>query len=417
MNLFDCTSWFLAAAFLLVVHVSTGMFSYDFKPSMEALYLPNYDFYHNLSRMNECLRHISAQYSEFVDVEMRYRSRLGLSQYVVHITNFTLEATNKKSTDKRSKVLLSYGEHAGEFFPVQSMFHLLNNITQGYDMFPITYGGNFTRFVLNNFDLYLLTIVNPDGRVFIEKTKKHCWMGTANNIDLNYDLQTDVGNGKTIRIIAEPECKVLRELTSIKQFDALISFHSGHKKIFFPSYAGTRSKASGSSDVYYLASLISSSLPSHYSLIPIKLTGVGNSIFAYAAKDRKIMFTYKISLWENEEKIPGVSDNDCFSTFNPPSMNLQAELEAVHPLYSTLFNYLNYWKEVQLYNKAEQLKKLEDTRRLSFSTVLFFLLGCTGVYLVSRVRVPFSWKMYYRRQRRVVSLRSLGTLFTLVCLV
>ena len=67
--------------------------------------------------------------------------------------------------------------------------------------------------------------------------------------------------------------------------------------------------------------------------------------------------------------------------------------------------------------QTEPLSLFQDTRRLSFSTVLFFLLGCTGVYLISQARVPLSWKMYYRRQRRIVSLRSLGTLFTLVCLV
>lgn len=202
MNLADFPSWSVIAAFFLLASVSTGAFFFpNVKPSQET-YLPNYDFYHNISKMNECLRHISAQYSDFVDVEMQYRSRLGLSQYVLHITNFTLDVVGKKSLDRRSKVLLSYGEHAAEFFPVQSMFYLLENLTQGYDLPLGTYGGNFTRFVLNNFDLYLLTVVNPDGRAVIERTKNHCWIGTANNADLNSDLQQNIANGKTIRIIA-----------------------------------------------------------------------------------------------------------------------------------------------------------------------------------------------------------------------
>ena len=40
-------------------------------------------------------------------------------------------------------------------------------------------------------------------------------------------------------------------------------------------------------------------------------------------------------------------------------IDLQAKLEAVHPLYSTLFNYLHYWKEMQLYKTAEQVAKIE----------------------------------------------------------
>ena len=51
-------------------------------------------------------------------------------------------------------------------------------------------------------------------------------------------------------------------------------------------------------------------------------------------------------------KTPGI-------LITPIFINLQARLEAVHPLYSTLFNYLHYWKEMQLYETAEQLAKIE----------------------------------------------------------
>lgn len=188
-------------AFFLITHVSKGTY-FHLKPSVESN-VPNYDFYHNITRMNECLHHVSAQYSEFVDVQMRYRSRLGLSQYVLRISNFSLDSIHKSEPDRRSRILLSYGEHAAEFFPVQSMFHLLQNITQGCDLPLGSYGGNFSRFLLNNFDLYLLTIINPDGRVIIERTKNYCWMGTANGADLNPDLELgNSGNKRTNRIIA-----------------------------------------------------------------------------------------------------------------------------------------------------------------------------------------------------------------------
>jgi len=186
MNLVYLSSWCIVAAFFLITRVSKGTF-FDMKPSVKS-YLPNYEFYHNITMMNECLHHISAQYSELVDVQMRYRSRLGLSQYVLRISNFSLDSIIENKLDRRSRILLSYGEHAAEFFPVQSLFHLLQNVTQGIDLPPGTYGSNFTRFLLNNFDLYLVTIVNPDGRVIIEQTRNYCWTGTANNADLNSDL-------------------------------------------------------------------------------------------------------------------------------------------------------------------------------------------------------------------------------------
>lgn len=200
MNLLDFSSWCIVAAFFLITRVSKGTF-FDMKPSVNS-YVPNYDFYHNITRMNECLHHISAQYSELVDVQMRYRSRLGLPQYVIRISNFSLDSVMENKEDKRSRILLSYGEHAAEFFPVQSLFHLLKNVTQGIDLPPGTYEGNFTRFLLNNFDLYLLTIVNPDGRIIIEKTQNYCWMGTANNADLNPDLEGNFGSRFAYRNIA-----------------------------------------------------------------------------------------------------------------------------------------------------------------------------------------------------------------------
>lgn len=192
MSLGDFPGWFVISTCFNIASVSTRTF---LNPSRET-YLPKYDFYHNISKMNECLRHISTQYSGFVDVEMQYRSRLGLPQYVVHLTNFSRD--NEKSMDAKSRILLSYGEHAAEFFPVQSVFYLLDNITRGFDLSPRTYEGRFTRFVLNNFDLYLVTILNPDGRVLIERTKDHCWLGTVNNVDLNADL----GDEKSTRIMA-----------------------------------------------------------------------------------------------------------------------------------------------------------------------------------------------------------------------
>lgn len=202
MSLLYFPSWLIVAAFFLVPCVSKGMI-FDIRPSVEE-YLPNYDFYHNLSRMNQCLHQVSSKYSEILDVQMRYRSRMGLTQFVVRVSNFSLDSVSKSKSDNRSRILFSYGEHAAEFLPVQSMFHLIENITQGYDLLRETHGAKFTRYLLNNFDLFILTIVNPDGRTIVERTRNYCWMGTANNADLNTDLTANLRRTSkgTYRIIA-----------------------------------------------------------------------------------------------------------------------------------------------------------------------------------------------------------------------
>lgn len=68
------------------------------------------------------------------------------------------------------------------------MFYLLDNIIKGFDFLLRIFEGCFICFVLNNFDLYLVIILNLDGRMFIERIKDYCWIGIVNNVDFNVDF-------------------------------------------------------------------------------------------------------------------------------------------------------------------------------------------------------------------------------------
>ncbi len=68
------------------------------------------------------------------------------------------------------KVLLSYGEHAREFLPVESMFHLLANLTSGVVQPRGTPEFEFSHRVLSHMDLFIVAVVNPDGRHLVETT-------------------------------------------------------------------------------------------------------------------------------------------------------------------------------------------------------------------------------------------------------
>ncbi|XP_074632289.1 uncharacterized protein LOC141890644 isoform X2 [Acropora palmata] len=191
--------------------------------------------------------------------------------------------------------------------------------------------------------------------------------------------------------MAEPECRVIRSLISQEHFDAFISFHSGRRKIFFPLLE-EEGEFSQLSDVRHLASIMSKSVLPQYSVVPLKTFPSGGSIFAYAANERKVSFTYKISMWKNKEKRQTNSNEDCFSSLNPLSENLQAELETVHTLYSTLFNYMHYWKQVQLYEEARQLEDGE-VNRLFINTVLLYIFACICVYFICKLYFPLSWRV------------------------
>ena len=42
-------------------------------------------------------------------------------------------------------------------------------------------------------DLYIVGIVNPDGRLHIERNGNYCWRGTSNGVDLNHNFDWHYG--------------------------------------------------------------------------------------------------------------------------------------------------------------------------------------------------------------------------------
>ena len=172
-------------------HVSKGIV-FDMESSIET-YRPKYNIYHNLSKLNDCIHDFTVLYPDFIEVQMKFRSRWGLSQYLIHVTNFTRIEKNS-IVDNRTKILFSYGEHSSEFLPVESMLYLLENITSGTQVGSRTSAQVFSEFVLNNVDLYIVAMVNPDGRFIVEQTKNYCWKFTSTKMDLN-----SINNVGTVR--------------------------------------------------------------------------------------------------------------------------------------------------------------------------------------------------------------------------
>lgn len=56
---------------------------------------------------------------------------------------------------------------------------------------------------------------------------------------------------------------------------------------------GKNTKVSEDTDVEYLASLMSSSMQSQYSVAPVKITPSDEGIFAFAVNERKVDFVLK----------------------------------------------------------------------------------------------------------------------------
>ncbi|WAR19295.1 CBPO-like protein [Mya arenaria] len=289
--------------------------SYDVRPQREK-YTPNYGIYHNLSSINSVMQNLIKEHSNIIqDLSELYLSRGGNSQHVVHIG-----ANPYSNNSETVKILLSFGEHAREFLPIESLFYFLNMILQSKNEQDID---------LKDFDVYVIVIANPDGRLHVEQTKNFCWR--------------------------EPETRVYRQLTKDVKFDAFLSLHSGIKQIYVP-YADTKSKATNRepeniAEMMKLAEILSTCTSYRYQYgkaADLNDYTADGTVFDYMAGVKHIPFTYAIELWGPERH----TTPSCFDLFNPANEQLKTVVEKIYPLYVNFFHYLLSWK------KSKQLGQL-----------------------------------------------------------
>lgn len=136
--------------------------------------MPDYWVYHNLTSIETALRALSEKKSHLVQrLSPAFRSRENRDQHVLKLSR------GDNSQDK-AKVLLSFGEHAREFFPVETALHLIDSL-----------GAN--KVDLTKLEIYIIVLANPDGRYFVEKTHNYCWRGTQTGVDLNRNFDWEFG--------------------------------------------------------------------------------------------------------------------------------------------------------------------------------------------------------------------------------
>ncbi|XP_033640756.1 carboxypeptidase A1-like [Asterias rubens] len=395
----------------------------DVQPQHEH-YTPDYKNYHNLSQIATQLHDLVAKNPNYIKLDLKYTSRIGNPQYILHLSNFSNSRTASGLVGlaaAKPKILLSYGEHAREFFPVESLFHLLRNITGGLRALHGSPAESFSRMILTRFDIYIIAMANPDGRQYVERNKNYCWRGTSVGVDLNRNFDWSFGGvgssgdpkdeeyrGEFAH--SEPECGVYLDLTATHIFDAFVSLHSGIKQIYLP-FADSKSKKAKAKPVNIdeqmdLAKKMAAATHNSFSY------GVGynindypadGAVFDYMAGVKKIPFSLAIELWgEGNTK-----NGKCFDLFNPPHQNLQSALESVMPIYETLFTYLIHWKEKQVHKMFHQDE--EPVFGLPLGYILVGITFCLFLLMMCQQYKPYGLNFYQRK--RVVSLRSLSSSF------
>nr|XP_054758750.1 carboxypeptidase A1-like isoform X1 [Lytechinus pictus] len=391
------------------------------------LYVPNYKYYHNVSSIGTFITDLVVKHPTYFRLDLNFKSRSSIPQYVLHMTNFSSSRTSYGShgvSNIKPRLLLSFGEHAREFFPVESMIHLMKRITRGLHAPLNSPEDQFTKHVLSQLDIYIIVMANPDGRQHIERTGNYCWRGTSTGVDLDRNFAWNFGgHGSSGDPTdeefrgpfpqSEPEGRVYLELSNTHHFDAFISFHSGIQQIYIPfadsasrkakrvpvnsavqlGLAEAMSKAGGSSFKYGIG----------YNLCEYPADG---TIYDYMAGVKKIPFSLNVEMWGEGD----IDNKQCFDLFNPPNEKLAASLEDSMPLYDALFTHVVRWKQKQVHEQYHHLGQTD--LYIPKSYVIPFLL-CLCVFLVIFFRqVPCAFNHRFYSRKRVVSLRSLSSTFT-----
>lgn len=412
----------------------------DVLPQKE-LYTPDYTVYHNLSTISSELAKIVASNPQYVRHFKEYTSRQGRLQHVIHVSNFLMQKDEEKV-----KILFSFGEHAREFFPIESLFFLLYQLLRQFSEEEFqNHQKSSGREILDLIDLYVIVIGNPDGRSYVEQSENFCWRGMSNGVDINRNFGWEFGDKGSSRnrkdeeyrgahAFSEPETQVYRELTERLQFDAFVSFHSGIRQIYIP-YADTKSKEtkrepSNVLEMLKLAQLLATVTRRQYrygKAVDLNDYTADGTVFDYMAGVRKIPFSYAIELW-GPDNHKGAS---CFDLFNPSNHELQETLEEVSQVYSAFFQYLVNWKqrkskfntsndtadimnpeEILYISHAEDYQSADVNGEIPTSTpglVLLLILIIMLLLFTIHGKFPVFRRIYHRR--RVISLKSLGSSF------
>lgn len=286
------------------------------------------------------------------------RTNLGHPLYLVKLTNFKHDFTLARngSVLPKRKVLLTFGEHAREFVSLESFFHLVRNLTEGYREPCYSYAGQYSRHVLNHLELHMIGLTNPDGKQILEDRKDYCYRNNGRGVDLNRNCDWQFnGPGSSLQVgheeyngkkaWSEPESRFVRDLALSQNYKAYLSLHSGERQVFNPfvdteSRRIKRRRPAMKQELELIDKIIRESNGWY------RNGGIAYEMNSYSADGTffdwfggvvDIDYSICAEIWG------GPAYQNCFVQFNPESDQLHQDLESLGTIYSTSF--LHFVKE------------------------------------------------------------------------
>ena len=329
-----------------------------------AAYYPDYQIYHNLQAIGDELASLARDFPSLVQLR-----NIGSSRQNRPIMAAILSDTRRASILPPSMalshqcspptVVLTSGEHAREFIPVEVLIALMRNLSKA----AITASSGHAE-ILQRIRLIAVPIANPDGRALLEKESKWCWRGMPNGVDINRNFPWEFGgpgsssdpNNEEFKgpsPISEPESRAIASL-----FDdlsspaaAYASLHSGSQVIYTP-YSDTVSKSShrlppGSSVAVNLAAEMAAQSQGFYTETGVvyeknDYTADG-TVTDWASAMMKVSLVFTFEMF-GDPKLGDLSN--CFEQFNPESSHASQCVERQLP--ALLFLLLHVARDAEL---------------------------------------------------------------------
>ena len=197
----------------------------------------NYHTYDEISSELNSIEENHTEISKLYEIGKTFENR---SIFAMKISD------NPTIEENETSLLFIGGIHANELVSVEMSIYLINHLIENY------YSNVTLKKYVNNREIWILPIANPDGHVFVEETNGFWRKNRRDNgdgtfgVDLNRNFDykwgiDDMTSNETnsnyyhgLEPFSENETRAIRDLVLTHNFTTSISFHSWGEYILYP---------------------------------------------------------------------------------------------------------------------------------------------------------------------------------------
>ena len=319
--------------------------------------------YHNYTQYVEEINYLTeisqsslSPFFGIISIETESKSVDGNPLHRIILSDKSIPSSNKQ------KILMIFGEHPREFIVSESMIDLISNVLLafvGSEKGETPFNHEYIINVLQNFEMHIIPMLNPDGKQALESSGDYCWRWNSkqNMVDLNrnFDWKFAGKRGSTHKkgteewhgeyAFSEPEAKYVYDLLKNNDYSVVLDIHSGTQQIFVPfvdtesrKIKRTRPETKEEVDlVKYIESHSSGWFKNSGIAWKYNDYGADGTIMDYVGGVANVSYSLCVEIYGD----PTVDNSiDCFVQFNPNNgEDFKFSMNKIRTLYTGTWDY------------------------------------------------------------------------------